>query len=397
MGKIVKYCAACEESFAEKFVFCPNCAAPMTAFEMSPVMKETAPVEEFESPVVEDFAPPPTMDEPIFRTSEPVSARVAPPVEAAPVVEKPVVENFSAPQTQSFSNDSATKEFSLEDVLEEDVLIEKTPVVETPVQATIVETASANIEGAPVEDAPAETKTYAAAAASANGNGNFHQPTKNDNFQTSKLNQSSDDDVFRVTVIEEKNGKQRNGLLLGSMVVVLTLALGGTVYSLFTKDAGVGAIGDESLFAAIVVEDVPMEIEEQPKPKDKDAGGGGGGGGKEEPEPASKGRLVSQSENPITPPSAKVPQLTNPSIPIIQETKGNIKRPITEERAGLPGSDNLNPSNGRGSGGGIGSGTGTGIGGGNGTGEGNGNGSGSGNGDGNGNGDGRGDGTSTLR
>jgi len=59
----------------------------------------------------------------------------------------------------------------------------------------------------------------------------------------------------------------------------------------------------------------------------------------------------------------------------------------------LPGSDNLNPSNGTGRGGGIGTGIGTGIGGGNGTGEGNGNGSGSGNGNGNGNGNGRGDGS----
>ena len=75
------------------------------------------------------------------------------------------------------------------------------------------------------------------------------------------------------------------------------------------------------------------------------------------------------------------------------ETEGKIKRPITEERPGLPGSDNLNPSNGTGRGGGIGSGQGTGIGGGIGTGEGNGIGSGSGNGRGNGNGNGVGDGT----
>jgi TonB family protein len=181
------------------------------------------------------------------------------------------------------------------------------------------------------------------------------------------------------------------------MALVLTLTLGGTVYSLFSKELGINAIGDNnSLFASIVVEE-PVEIEEQPKPKKNDEGGGGGGGGKEEPEPASKGRLVSQSEKPINPPDAKLPQLTNPDIKIIQETKGNIKRPITAERAGLPGSDNLNPSNGRGTGGGIGSGSGTGIGSGNGTGEGSGNGSGSGNGNGNGNGDGRGDGSGGTR
>ena len=37
MGKIVKYCAACEEGFAEKFGFCPNCGAQLTAFELYPI------------------------------------------------------------------------------------------------------------------------------------------------------------------------------------------------------------------------------------------------------------------------------------------------------------------------------------------------------------------------
>jgi predicted ATP-dependent serine protease len=40
MGKIVKYCAACDESFAEKFGFCPNCGQAMTAFEMNPINGE---------------------------------------------------------------------------------------------------------------------------------------------------------------------------------------------------------------------------------------------------------------------------------------------------------------------------------------------------------------------
>ena len=44
MGKIVKFCAACEEGFAEKFGFCPNCGAQLTAFELNPV--ETVKAEE---------------------------------------------------------------------------------------------------------------------------------------------------------------------------------------------------------------------------------------------------------------------------------------------------------------------------------------------------------------
>ncbi len=40
MGKIVKHCAACEESFAEKFGFCPNCGGVLKAFEMNPIQEE---------------------------------------------------------------------------------------------------------------------------------------------------------------------------------------------------------------------------------------------------------------------------------------------------------------------------------------------------------------------
>lgn len=40
MGKIVKYCPACEEGFADNFAFCPNCAAALTAYEMNPVLTE---------------------------------------------------------------------------------------------------------------------------------------------------------------------------------------------------------------------------------------------------------------------------------------------------------------------------------------------------------------------
>ncbi|MBK9767041.1 MAG: hypothetical protein IPP63_08455 [Chloracidobacterium sp.] len=39
MGKIVKYCNSCDENFAEKFGFCPNCGAALQAFEMSPFLK----------------------------------------------------------------------------------------------------------------------------------------------------------------------------------------------------------------------------------------------------------------------------------------------------------------------------------------------------------------------
>src|SRR5690606_38453380 len=48
MAKIVKYCGACDEGFAEKFTFCPTCGGKLEAFEMNPV---AVAAEEPEAPV----------------------------------------------------------------------------------------------------------------------------------------------------------------------------------------------------------------------------------------------------------------------------------------------------------------------------------------------------------
>ena len=40
MGKVVKYCPACEESFAANFAFCPNCAAVLNDHEINPIETE---------------------------------------------------------------------------------------------------------------------------------------------------------------------------------------------------------------------------------------------------------------------------------------------------------------------------------------------------------------------
>jgi TonB family protein len=357
MGKIVKYCNSCEEGFAEKFGFCPNCGSSLTAFEMNPLGgagEVVAPVKtDSVNAEVETASSPAVVVPEIAATKQPEITPV--PVHVAPAAEK--------------SN----------------VLIAETPVPETVAKS---ESADSFVKET------RETKTFAASASNgSNGSNGNHQT--NQNYVVSATNAANDG--FHVTVIEEKNSKQRNMLLLGSLALMTTLAVGGTIYSLFNQNLLVGSIGDEGNLVAIMsaVEPPPeMETEPPPKKDDKD-GGGGGGGGKEEPTPASKGRLVSQTKNPVTPPSVNIPQLTNPSIPLIQQTKGPEKvRPITNERAGLPNGltgDIL--SNGQGRGGGIGSGTGAGIGGGRGDGEGNGIGSGSGNGRGNGAGDGTGDGT----
>ena len=37
MGKILKFCNSCEEGFAERFTFCPDCGGSLQAVELNPV------------------------------------------------------------------------------------------------------------------------------------------------------------------------------------------------------------------------------------------------------------------------------------------------------------------------------------------------------------------------
>src|SRR5438128_735428 len=116
MGKIVKYCSSCDEGFAEKFGFCPNCGATLQAFEMNPVMAGASPV------IAAEPAPP--VIEPVVAAPEP-----APPVfiaEAAPVaavVIAPVTEQFNAPlPPQELVTEFAVPEPEPEAAIEEPVV-----------------------------------------------------------------------------------------------------------------------------------------------------------------------------------------------------------------------------------------------------------------------------------
>ncbi|MEZ5346826.1 MAG: energy transducer TonB [Pyrinomonadaceae bacterium] len=195
---------------------------------------------------------------------------------------------------------------------------------------------------------------------------------------------------YNVTVIGNGEGKLRSRLMLGASLLVLSVAFGSFMYSIFNHPYFVASIDDDYLLAPLT-EVEPMPLEEEPKKDNDEDGGGGGGGGRENKKPASAGELPSQTRDPIPQPPQVLPRLTNPSLPQIQRTEGDIKRERTD-RVGIPGSLNGDASSGMGSGGGIGEGRGTGAGNGRGTGEGNGIGSGSGNGNGDGNGDGNGNG-----
>lgn len=345
MGKIVKYCAACDESFAERFGFCPNCGQAMTAFEMNPLNNEPKLADEVERSV---------------ENEETVGADeiLAVPAPAHSLPETtPSIETSNVARTQDFSTAGQAQTF-FDDT--------KTEVFAT-------------------DNFAPETKTFAGAAGANSGE---YQTTNNNQ----SLKDSVDDSGYHITVIEEKNVKQRNVLLLGSLALMVTLALGGTVYSLFNRDLMIGAIGENDGIYVPIVDEEPMEVEEEKPKKDDDDGGGGGGGGRDKPTPTSKGQLATQTKDPIMAPS-----VTNVKkdfeLQMQASTQGtkNIKQ--TNEPYGDPNSKYTLSSDGMGTGGGQGSGIGTGQGSGRGTGQGSGigSGSGSGNGDGNGSGTGSGD------
>ena len=392
MGKIVKYCAACEESFAEKFAFCPNCGNQMQAFEMNP-LNNAAKAEEIAPPVTE-IAPPVIANEAVVQSSSPALFETSPNVEPASVAGDTAA--FStAGKTQAFTNVSDFKNDDVElEIFDDSENVNVQPSIAEAAadESEVFEDKHKTFEDVTVKKP--ETFAVAATAAGANGNGNSYQ-TKS--FQPPANRYISSDDGFHVTVIQEKNVKQRNGLLLGSLIVMMMLMAGGIVFSIFNQPLLLGAIGDDMTLLVPVVDEVPMEVEDEPKPKKEKDSGGGGGSGREEETPTSKGRLATQSrEEPLITPSKTIPQKDNFDLKMIATTVGDKKIKPTNENYGDPNSKYTLPSDGTGKGGGQGSGVGRGQGSGNGLGQGSGNGSGSGGGNGNGNGNGTGDGNSVA-
>ncbi len=384
MGKIVKYCSACEESFAEKFAFCPNCAQPMTAFEMNPISGgnggETKLGSQAGQTIIEGKKA--VEDESILEipADEPISEPIAEPfvepiapIAAAPTIVQaaPKAETPKIGDTKVFAASNRTQTYNLADLEE-----------------------LGNFDGAKTEetaeaDAVPETKTFAATAGT-NGDGNNRTDNFQTNFDTSK--KKEEDDGYHITVIEEKNSKQRNGLLLGTMVLMVVIGLGSAIISIFNKDYGIGAIDSDNPVFFAVIDDIPMEVEEEQPKKDDDDGGGGGGGGRNEKTETSPGRLATQTEKPIIAPTKTIVQKDFELKSPIASTQGNKKITPTEGPYGDPNSKNTLSSDGMGSGGGQGSGFGTGQGSGRGTGMGSGLGSGSGSGKGDGDGPGTGTG-----
>ena len=324
MGKVVKYCANCEESFAEKFAFCPNCAAALTAYEMNPLAASQA--------------------------AEPV--KVEEPVKAVAPVHEPVTaekkEDFKTQtEPQPIANLSADTSDEILDINEriaepetETVVSQSKPVggKNTPITILPAAVSSANVAPSNVDD---YNRTY---KANGNGTGNGHstdsKATSNGNSAKKEFNapikpsnKTYSDGGYNITFVEEKNNGTRRGLLAGAFLLVLVTAVTGLVISLYTSDALVGSLDqDFALLAPIadteVVED-PLEPE-PPKAESKKPAGGGGGGGKNEQTETSKGQLAPQMERPLIAPSVTMDKVTKPAIAIQMATQGKANIPQTD-------------------------------------------------------------------
>jgi len=442
MGKIVKYCSSCDEGFAEKFGFCPDCGAPLQAFEMNPVETPKQPIAAAPTPVEQPIAAAPTpIEQPIAAAptpiEQPITAAPTPveqPIDATPTSVPEVSETrFGETEVQeadvtpievegaaaSFDEVEDEPEAFVDDVDEEYYSDDTNEVNDTASGLMYVTGAGLTglIDGAyresrrdrvntPNSSAPARpafvggSNFLGLSDESARANSSYRYQAKYADVPNSAFEKATnwdyshpDDGGFYVTVVQDRNHKQRNQLLLGATVLVTVAAFMAWGISLFQKDLGVGAIGGETSLAYLM-EDVPMVVDEEQEKKEKEKGGGGGGGGREEKEETSQGDLADQSRTPThIKPDVNIVKNDNFELKQpIATTEGDRKFPKIYDRYGDPNSRFAGLSNGTGSGGGQGSGFGNGQGSGYGTGAGSGSGSGSGGGNGDGNGDGSGSG-----
>ncbi len=342
MGKIVKYCSSCDEGFAERFGFCPDCGASLQAFEMNPVSGEM-----------------------IKETDPPISAFDAK-VEPAGLTD----EVFESPS--HLATEVEEPEMQDEALFLDDEYVDE-PITDEPEDVVPV-TAAGSYESEPAppvvisepEPEPVYASSYAAAPVP--------------------------DDGFHVTVVDDKSSNTRNGLLIGVTAFMLIGFLSLTIYSMFGKDFNIGSIGDDDLFAMIPTVDPDMVEIEKPQPEKKDNAGGGGGGGNKDTEPAAKGKPPAMMDKPDIAPDVNMTRLQTPTLTQRVGVQGPTQPKVDPySRYGmLNGLDN--DSNGPGSGTGIGTGRGGGVGSGNDSGLGTGSGGGAGGGNGGGIGDGSGTG-----
>lgn len=333
MGKLVKYCSSCEEGFAERFGFCPNCGGQLEAFEMKPVEK----AEDFKTETVET------------KYNEQVTYNS--PSETIPAA---TVIPMSVPETVSFSDD---------DILELDSVDTRDEII-------------------PEKESVKETKTFVAPTVAAS---RFQTETFAANNLSS--NHQDYDDGYHITVVSEKPNNWFRPFLLGLMGLAFLSAVGVWALAVWMNGLEIPELASDEMFYSTITDDEPVETEEEIiKPKGKKGGGGGGGGNENENE-ASKGRIPTHSDVPNK--LMIVPRFDS-DLKINNTVNSKVNK--VDDGQVVGGGNGDVTSGGRGKGGGIGNGVGTGVGNGIGGGVGNGRGNGTGNGIGNGIGNNIGDG-----
>ena len=334
MGKIVKFCSKCDESFASKFSFCPNCAESLEAFEMNPVNgNKTEEVTSAQKEVVTEKI---ELQKPavVSSVSQDLKTKnLTASYAADDILELDVEGNGSAGKIEMPSNDNGFQTASLDGEIETVVSKPAAKDKKSIHLGKAKPIVPVNIEKyADTPDFAYDYQTFTSSGAAVRENENFH-----------------------ITVLQEKNVKERNFLLFGATALMLTLVFGGFLYSLFAKNLDLAAVDSDS-YGVIVpdVDEPPMTVEEKIKPKD-DSKSGGGGGGNNDPKPLSKGQYATHMDNPIIAPTVTL-EKRKTEVQYQAGVNSGVKIEQTDEKYGNPNGTSFDFSDGPGSGGGQGTG-----------------------------------------
>jgi TonB family protein len=322
MNKLMKFCGKCEEGFADRFSFCPNCGGELQTFEMSPINAANAAETTHESAAAEIAAP----EAPAILAAE----------TNQDVLEIPEFETVES-SANGLNGAENARVYSL--APEEEAAADEAPEIAEPVQPAPVTAAA----------------TTAAAAAGVSKGG----------WREVKSLVPEDDGLYHLTMVPNKtlfNDPRLRAAGVFGLLLVTVVCIGAIVYDLFQQNVFVSAPDSSDLvLATIPITDDIAEIEKVEVPKDKKDGGGGGGGGRKDPIPASEGRMAPQfKEPPLLTPSKEDISVSDPLLKVYRGTQGN--RDIIPPNDGRPMGAGVGKIPSDGSGGPLGQGSGDGTG-----------------------------------
>jgi TonB family protein len=296
----MKFCGKCEEAFADRFAFCPNCGGELQTYEMNPVTAQ---------PAAEAQSPPQTNS----LYAEPVTTPVILAEAAAGDADVLEIPEFESAQTNGNG-------------VAEEVTAEMPVMAAAPVIAAASEpTASFASPSTPVfvsepkhEVSPVDKQGW--------------REVKSKNLVP------PDDGLYHITMVDNKtiftDPRFRTAGIF-ALATVLTLSIGSVVYSLFDQYVNVNSPEAYELVSAVYISDDPVDVEHIQMKKDNDTGGGGGGGGRNDPNPASEGRMAPMfKDKPMLTPSKEDISVTEPVMAVTRGLQAN--KDFTPENDGRP-------------------------------------------------------------